>query len=173
MKKISMGLTGFFLFAVVAAFAFAAVTAIAQPSQTVKDDEAQLKADKAALQRQIKRLEDDEARLKENTKEGRMSAESKDAYEVYKAKRAVKGEKKDIAADKAVSLQMKADKAALQRQIKRLDVAEARLKENTKEGRMSAESKDAFKVYEDKQSVKGEKKDITADKAKLKADEKK
>jgi hypothetical protein len=158
---------------VVAAFVFTAVAAMAQPSLAVKEDQAQLKADKAALQRQIKRLEADEARLKSDTAEGRMSAESKDAYEVYKAKQAVKGEKQDIAADNAVSLQMKADKAALQRQIKRLEAAEARLKENTKEGRMSAESKDSEKVYEDKQNVKGLKKDIAADKANLKADEKK
>jgi hypothetical protein len=172
MKKFSIGLTGFFLFAVVAAFAFAAVTAIAQPSPAVKDDEAQLKSDKAALQRQIKRLEAAEARLKENTKEGRMSAESKDADKVYKDKQAVKGEKKDIAADKTVSW-MESDKAALQRQIKRLEADQLRLKEDTKEGRMSAESEDAYKVYKAKQAVKGEKKDIAADKANLKADQKK
>ena len=101
MKKFSIGLTGFFLFAVVAVFSFAAVIAIAQPSPAVKDDEAQLKSDKAALQRQIKRLEAAEARLKENTKEGRMSAESKDSEKVYEDKQNVKGLKKDIAADKA------------------------------------------------------------------------
>ena len=162
-----------FLSVVGAAFVFAAVAAVAQPSLAVKEDQAQLKADKAALQRQIKRLEADEARLKSDAAEGRMSAESKDAYEVYKAKQAVKGEKKDISADKSASLQMKADKAALQRQIKRLEVAEARLKENTKEGRTSAESKDSSKVYEDKQNVEGLKKDIAADKANLKTDQEK
>ena len=35
---------------------------------------------------------------------------------------------------------------------------------------MAAESKDAEKVYKDQQAVKGEKKDIAADTAKLKAD---
>ncbi len=162
-----------FFSAVAAALAFAAVTAIAQPSQAVKEDQLQLKSDKAALQRQIKRLDADMARLKADTKEGKMSAESKDAYEVYRAKQAIKGEKKDIADDKAASLQMESDKAALQRQIKRLEAAEARLKADTKEGKMAAESKDSERVYKDKQAVKGEKKDIADDKAKLKADEKK
>ena len=39
--------------------------------------------------------------------------------------------------------------------------------------RMSAESEDAYKVYKAKPAVKGEKKDIAADEAKLKADQKK
>jgi hypothetical protein len=159
--------------AVAVALAFVAVTAIAQPSLAVKEDQAQLKADKAALQRQIKRLEADEARLKTDKAEGKMSAESKDAYEVYRAKRAIKGEAKDIIDDKAFSLQMKADKAALRRQIKRLVVLEARLKTDKAEGKMAAESKDAERVYKDKQAVKGEKKDIATDKADLKKDEKK
>jgi hypothetical protein len=38
---------------------------------------------------------------------------------------------------------------------------------------MAAESKASEKVYKDQQNIKGEKKEITADKAKLKADEKK
>ncbi len=159
--------------AVALAFAFAAATASAQPSAAVKDDQMQLKADKAALQRQIKRLEADEARLKADKAEGKMSAMSMDAYKVYMGKKAIKGEKKDIINDKAFSLQMKADKAALQRQIKRLDALEARQKADKAEGKMVAESKDAEKVYKDKQAVKGEKKDIATDKADLKADQKK
>ena len=158
--------------ALAAAFAFAAITAFAQPV-TVKEDASQLKSDKAALQRQIKRIEADEARLKSDTASGRMSAESKDAYAVYQDWQAVKGEKKDIAADKAASLQMKSDKAALHRQIKRLESAEARLKADKAEGKMAAESKDSERVYKDQQAIKGEKKDIAADKAKLIADEKK
>lgn len=82
------------------------------------------------------------------------------------SKDAIKGEKKDIAADKQASLQMQSDKAALQRQIKRLEVAEARLKAGTKEGKMAAESKDAENVYKDKQAIKGEKKDIATDQKK-------
>ena len=147
---------------VAAAFVFAAVTAIAAPP--VHESMAQLRADKAALQRQLKRLDADEARLNSDTASGRMSAESKDAYEVYRDQQAVAGENKDIASDKSASLQMKSDRAVLQRQIKRLDVAEARLKADAKEGKMAAESKDAEKVYKDKQAIKSEKKDITADK---------
>ena len=162
--------------ALAAAFAFtaiAATAATAQPSLMVKDDAMQLKSDKAALQRQLKRVETDEATLKSDIASGRMSAESKDAYAVYTAKKAVTGEERDIAADKNASLQMKADKAALHRQIKRLEVAEAKLKADTAEGKMAAESKDAEKVYKDQQAMKGEKKGIAADTANLKTDQKK
>ena len=123
-------------------------------------------SDKAALQRQMKRLDADETTLKSDSASGRMSAESKDAYAVYMGKQAVAGEEKQIAADKEPSLQMKADRDALQRQIKRLEVAEARLKSDAASGRMAAESKDAEKVYNDKQAIKGEKKDIATDKKK-------
>jgi hypothetical protein len=158
--------------AIATAFVFTSVAVSAQPSLAVKEDQAQLKADKAALHRQIKRLEADEARWKADQAEGKMSAMSKDAYEVYMRKKAVMGEAKDITNDKAFSLQMKADKAALQRQIKQLEAAEARLKADKAEGKMAAESKDSLRVYEDKQAIKGEKKDIAADKANLKAAEK-
>jgi hypothetical protein len=47
------------------------------------------------------------------------------------------------------------------------------MKADKKEGKMAAESKDAEKVYKDKQAVKGQQKDIAADKANLKADQKK
>ena len=130
--------------AVAATFAFAAVTAIAQPSMEVKEDAAQLQSDKAALQRQMRRLSTDEARLKSDTASGRMSAMSKDAYAVYSGKHAVAGEEKQVAADKAGSLQMKADKAALQRQLKRLDLAEARLKADKASGKIAAEYKDSM-----------------------------
>jgi hypothetical protein len=138
----------------------------------MREDQAQLAADKAALTRQIRRMEADEARLKADSASGRMSAESKDAYEVYTARQAVAGEKKDIASDKAASLQMKADKEGLQRQLKRLELAEARLKADTREGRMAAESKDAERVYQDKQAVKAESKQVAADKEKVKEDRK-
>jgi len=156
-----------------AALAFTAITASAQPSLVVKDDAMQLKADKVALQRQISRLDADEARLAADTKSGRMSAESKDAYSVYQDQLAVKGEKKDMTIDKTASLQMKADRAGLQRQVKRLELAEARLKADTKEGKMAAESKDAERVYLDKQAEKGAKKDISADLTRQIADQKK
>jgi hypothetical protein len=151
----------------------AAVTAVAQPAPAVREDAAQLTSDKASLERQIKRLEADEANLKSDTASGRMSAESKDALKVYTDKHAVKGEKKDMIADKSGSLQMQEDKAALQRALKRLNSEEASLKTDTASGRMSAESKDAEKVYKDRQAGQGEKKDIAADKSKVQADQKK
>jgi hypothetical protein len=141
--------------------------AAAQPSLALEEAAAQLNSDKTALQRALKRLEIDEAKLKSDMASGRMSAESKDAMKVYTGGQFVKGEKTDIAADKTGSLQMKADKTASQRALKRLEGDEATLKSDTASGRMSAESKDAMKVYTDGQFVKGEKTDIAADKAKV------
>ena len=167
-----------FLPMVAAVLALGAVSAAAQTTLPVKEDRAQLASDKSALQRQITRLEADEARLEFDTNSGRMSAESKDSYEVYRARHAVKAEEKQIAADKtaafqmkAAKLQMKADKAALHRQVRRLELAEARLKADTREGKMAAESKDSTRVYQDGRIIKGEKKDIAADNAKLKTDQ--
>ena len=157
--------------AIAASIALSAVPAIATTFSPVKEDTAQLNADKSALQRQLRRLEGDETRLKEDTASGRMSAESRDAYEVYQDQQAIRGEKKAIASDKAASLQMQSDKAALQRQIQGLEVAEARLKADTREGRMAAESRDSEKVYQDQQAIKGEKMDIAADRKNLKGDE--
>jgi len=140
--------------------------ATAQPS-LLEEAAAQLKSDKAALERAHRRLEIDEAKLKSDIASGRMSAESKDAMKVYTEEQFVKGDKTDIATDKTGSLQMKADKTALQRALKRLEGDEATLKSDTASGRMSAESKDAMKVYTDERFVKGEKTDTAADKAKV------
>jgi len=150
------------------ALAFASGATLAQTHHPVKESAAQLKTDKAALNRQLKRLQADEARLQSDAAAGRMSAESRDAYAVYNAKQAVAGEAKDIAADKDASMQMKADEAALQRQIKRLEAAEARLKADKEEGKMAAMSRDSEKVYKDQQAIKGERTDLSADQAKLK-----
>jgi BioD-like phosphotransacetylase family protein len=133
--------------AIVVAVASVCGSAIAQGFSEAKEDAAQLQSDKAALQRQLNRLEADEARLKSDAASGRMSSESKDAYQVYTGKQAIEGTRKDLAADKAGSMQMKSDKAALQRQIKRLDAAEARLKGDTDAGKMASMSKDSEKVF--------------------------
>jgi hypothetical protein len=146
--------------------------AIAQAPSVVKEDAAQLHADKAALQRQITRLDADEVRLKSDTASGRMSAESKDAYQVYTGKQAIEGAKKDLAADKHGSMQMRSDKAALLRQIKRLDVAEERLKSDADSGKMASMSKDSETVFKDKQAVGGEKKAMATDSMKMKVDKK-
>lgn len=153
-----------------AVLAFSAVTAHAYSSPSIKGDQAQLASDKSALQREITRLDADDARLNADTTSGRMSAESKDAFSVYKDQQSVAGEKKDIAADKMGTLQMKSDKAALQREYKGLNLAEATLKTDTREGKMAAESPDAEKVYRDRQAIMGELKDIDADNAKLNTD---
>ncbi|MEP7247699.1 MAG: hypothetical protein ABI885_28990 [Gammaproteobacteria bacterium] len=159
--------------ALAAAFAFSTVPAIAAQPIAVREASSQLKADQAALQRQLKRLQADQVRLKKDTASGRMSAESRDAYEVYNAQQATAGEAKVIAEDDAGSLQMKADEAALQRQIKRLNTAIARNKADYSEGKMAAESRDAEKVYLDKMAVRGEKKDLSQDSATLEAARKK
>jgi len=153
-----------------AVFAFSAVTASAHSSLSAKD-RAQLAADNASLQREITRLDADETGLKADTASGRMSTESKDSFAVYRDQQYVSGEKKDIASDKPGTMQMKSDKAALQRETGQLKLAEATLKADTREGKMAAESPDAEKVYRDRQAIIGELKDIDADKANLKADE--
>lgn len=159
--------------AVFVALAYSTLAATAQPSIDAKEDAMQLKSDKASLQRQVKRLDADEARLKADTAAGRMSAESKDAFAIYQSRKAVTGEKSQIGIDQEGSLQMKSDKDALQRQIKRLELAEARLKADTGEGKMAAESRDGEKVLKDKESVTAEKKAIATDKSNMKAAEKK
>ena len=60
------------LCAIVAASAFSAITATAQTSLSIKEDAMQLKSDKASLQRQIKRLDANEARMKADTASGRI-----------------------------------------------------------------------------------------------------
>ena len=150
---------------------FTVFTMTAHATALSRADEADLlKADQMALQRQILRLDADEARLKADAASGRMSAESKDAYAVYQLQQDIKGEKKDIAADKGASPQMKSDRAALQRQIKRLQLAEARLQSDTKAGKMAATSDDSRQVSQDQQYIKETKKDIASDKASLKSD---
>ena len=156
---------------VAAVFAVASVPANAYSSRSVKEDTAQLATDKASLQREITRLDADEAMRQADTTSGKMSAESKDSFAVYKNQQYVSGLKKDIASDKMGTLQMKSDKAALRHQIKRLKLAEATLKADTREGKMAAESPDAEKVYRDRQAIMGELKDIDADNANLKAAE--
>jgi hypothetical protein len=157
----------------VVATALGSGVAMAAQSLTAKEDAAQLSADRAALQRQLKRLDADEARLKADTKSGRMSAESKDAMAVYHDQRFIQGEKADIAKDKTGSLQINVDRKALKRQIHKLEMDEARLKADNKSGKMAATSPDAEKIYRDQQAVSGEKKAISADEARLKADQKK
>ncbi len=155
--------------AVTAALAFTSVVANSQSSMEARQDRAQLKSDEAALQRALKRLDVDEARLKADKASGKMSAESKDSEKIYNDQQAVKGEKSVIASDVPGSLQMKADKEALHRAIKRLAADQAMLKSDKRSGKMAAESKDSANVYSDQQSVKAEQKQTAADKAELKA----
>ena len=133
----------------------------------------QMKSDKATLQRALTRLEADEAKLKADKASGKMAAESKDSIKVYQARQAVKGGKENVDDADAASMQMASDKAALQRQLKRLELAEARLTADKAAGKMAAESKDSIKVYRDEQNIKATTKQIAADKADLKADQKK
>ncbi len=181
---------------ITAAIIFATVTAIAQPSKAVKADNAQMAvqmaAEKASLQRALKRLEADEATLKADKASGKMAAESTDSLNVYNDQQDVKGAKKVITDDKSkmqadkkagkegnaqmkaqMQAQMASDKAGLQRVLKRLEADEATLKADKASGKMAAESPDSFKGYQDQQDVKGVKKVIADDKAKMQADTKK
>ena len=109
---------------------------------------------------QLKRMETDEARPKTDIASRPMSVESRNAFEAYKVKRAIACQTENTAADAVSSLQTKAERTALKRKIRRLELAEARLKADTCEEKKSAESPDAEKEYRDKQAVNGERKDI-------------
>ena len=102
-----------------------------------------------------------------------MSAESEDAFAVYQSRKSVTGESRQLGIDQEGSLQMKSDKDALRRRFKRLELAEARLKADTSEGKMAAESREGEKVFRDKVGVNGEKKATAIEKSNMKADERK
>lgn len=157
--------------AVAAALALASLTAAAQPAAAVKQDALQLKADQEALQDELRQLKADEAKLESDAASGRMSATSSDSYEVYLDRRAIAGEKKDIARDRPGSLQMKTDREALDRQVAQLRLDEKHLKSDAAEGRLAATSPDAQRVDDDRRAVKAERIQIAADRARLQADE--
>jgi hypothetical protein len=68
--------------------------------------------------------------------------------------------------------QLMSDKAALQRYEKQMKADGATLRADTASGRMAAMSPDSESVYQDRRYIKGERKDIVADEAKLKTDRK-
>lgn len=156
-----------------AAFAITPASTTAPPAVEVKAEKAQLKADEHALLGEEKTLKADEAKTKADRAAGRMAAQSPDAERVYKDQQAIKDEKQVIAADKPGTLKLKADKAALGIEEKLLAGDKASLRADRAEGKMAAQSSDAESVYKDQQAAKGEKSDIVADAAKLKAEQRK
>jgi hypothetical protein len=156
---------------ILTSFGFAAVNAAAQ-STAVKEDQAQTKADASALARERAQLQVDEKTLRADTRSGRMAAESPDEENIYKDRQAIRGEKTDVAGDKPGSLQRKSDRTALQREDESSNADAQKWAADTTSGRMSAESTDAEKVYRDQQAIRGQENAITADRGKLKADQK-
>ena len=156
------------LAAIAATFSLAGAPALAQYSGS-QEAQLQLKADHAALASERQQLKTDKTTLKADTRSGRMAAESKDSEKVYQDQQAIKGEKKVIAADAPDSLQLKEDKSALASAQRQLKADRKTLGTDSKYGKMAAESKDAESIYKDQLAVKGEKKDIAHDKAKLHA----
>jgi cell division protein FtsL len=69
--------------------------------------------------------------------------------------------------------QLASDKAALQREEKQLIADRAILTADKASGKMAAESPDSQRIYKERLNIKGEKKDIATDEAKMKADQKK
>lgn len=148
--------------AIALAFAIGAATAGAQSALEIRQDRLQLQSDRAALQRQIARLAADEARLKADTASGKMSAQSKDAYAVYQAELAAKGAMDNVNAYTTASPQIRADKAALQRQMRLLEIAEAKLKSAKASGLASAESKGSTEIARSQLDVKGAQKAVAS-----------
>lgn len=149
-----------------------AVSVHAQTS-AAQEDKAQLKSDQTALTQEQQKLKTDAAKLKSDRRSGRMAAESPDAERIYKDRQAVKGQKRALAADKPGSLQAGADRAAVKSESKALRAATKREKFDARHGRMAAESKDSYRVYQDHRAIAGEKKDIATDKIDVAADAKK
>ena len=152
-----------------AAIACSATSAFAQPI-TIQEDAAQLQTDRAALARENRQLQADEANWKSDRLSGRMAAESKDAYIVEMARTSIQGERKDLATDSPGSLQMHADQDALRREMKQLQVAETTLQNDAQAGRMAAQSADSERAYRDEQAVTAERKQIDSDLARLASD---
>ena len=152
-----------------AAYATAPVTPAAPPTVSIREAKAQLRSDEAALSTEQRQLRADEARLKADRAAGRLAGMSPDALKVYKDQKAIKEETKVIALDDPRSLQWKADKAALRIEEKLLAADKATLRADKIDGKMAAQSEDSEKAYQDLQSINGEKKDIAADRAKLRA----
>lgn len=151
--------------------AVSATSALAQSTLAVREDQAQLRTDEAALAREKAQLRANESTLRQDTMHGKMAAESPDAERVYRDRLALQDEKKDIAADSQGSRQMQVDDAAWRREGAQLRTDERTLRQDEMSGRMAAESRDSFNVYQDNRAIKGQEQAIAADRAILKADE--
>lgn len=157
--------------ALASALSLASAAAWAQ-TPTAQQDKAQLKADQTTLIQDKAAAAKDEAALRLDKADGRMAGQSRDSMHVYTDKQDIKGLKKDIASDHKPSLQRKADKTSLRHEEAKLAHDKTALKSGRKEGLLAATSPDGEKVYRDKQAIKGEEKDIAADKAALSKDAK-
>lgn len=150
--------------------AFAAAATPVQLPAAVKEDSTQLKADENALARDKTQLRADRDTLRADTLSGRMSAMSEDSEKIYKDRQYIEGQEKDIARDKPGSLQMKADREALQLENRQLAFDQMTQRADAGAGRMAAVSDDGERVYRDRQAVNAEEKQILADRDKLGAD---
>lgn len=153
------------------ALSLASLAAWAQTSAAVQD-KAQLKADQTALTQDKAAAAKDEAALKMDKSDGRMAGQSRDSMRVFTDKQDIKGLKKDLASEHKPSLQRKADRSNLRHEKAKLAHDQAAMKSDSKRGLMAATSPAGEKVFRDKQAIKGEKKDIAADKAELARDAK-
>ena len=143
----------------------------AQTSSAVQD-KAQLKADQTSLAQDKAAAAKDEAALRTDKADGRMAGQSRDAMRVHTDRQDIKGLKKDLASEHKPSPQRKADRANLRHEKTKLAHDQATLKSDSKRGLMAATSPDREKVYRDRQAIKGEEKDLAADKAALAKDAK-
>jgi hypothetical protein len=150
-----------------AAHATAPAAPAAPSTVSTKAAKAQLQADEAALSAEEMQLRADEAKQKADRAAGRLAGMSPDALKVYKDQQAIERQTKVIALDEPRSLQWKADRAALRIEEKLLAADKAALRTDKIDGKMAAQSEDSERVYQDLQSINGEKKDIAADRAHL------
>lgn len=153
----------------VVAMALCAGPAAAAPLALARDG-AQLKMDLSMLRWERKRYRADEARLKTDAAAGRMAAESKDAFAIYQDERAMRGERHDIAGEKAGLPQWREDEATLHRERGQLANARRQYAADAKAGRLAAVSPDAERVYQDRLAIGAEARQVRADEALVRKD---
>jgi len=117
-----------------------------------QEDRAQLNADLASLASERAQLSTDTQARKADKAEGKMAAESRDSMRVYRDRKAVRGEAKDLRADQPGSLQSKMDRKDRKQEQAKLTTDEQRLKNDRAHGRMVATSPDGEKIYRDQQA---------------------
>jgi hypothetical protein len=130
-------------------------------------DAAQLKIDRAALDRDLVRMGADQDRLHADHRAGRLAAESDDSYRVYQDRQSISGQLYDLSRDAPGSLQKTQDLTQLHQYRAELARDKARLRQDTAAGLEAALSPDAKRAADDRAAVRAAERKVAADEARL------